>query len=346
MRALAVTLKDVAKAADVSIATVSKVLNGRGGEIAISEATRQKVLEAARRLNYHPNISARRLVSQKSNSVGLVIEAYTSFAGPVNAQILQGIGKRLDAAGLDALLVSQESAKDLGAHLKAMAASKKVDAFLLWTRSADAKLCAELREMGVPHCHIGFRPAGQCSMVLSDNVAGGYGATMHLVQQGHRDIAIIVPEQFPEGLERFEGYRRALSEAGIPFNPDLVIRGEYSSTTDASGLDVARLKAILPRCSAIFATSDLLAMAAKEAARSEGYFLGKDIALVGYDGSEAGRHLDPPLTSVLQDGGAMGSAAVEIILAQMQGETAPRSVLVPTRLVVRESSLVSGTSRG
>lgn len=343
---MAPTLKDVAKAANVSIATASKVLNGRDGEIAISEATRRKVLEAARRLNYHPNVSARRLVSQKSNTVAIVIEAYTSFAGPVNAQILQGIGQRLDAAGLDALLVSRESAKELGAHLKAMAAGKKVDAFLLWVERVDPELCAELKAMGVPHCHIGFRSAGMCAEVLSDNVGGGYEATRHLIEQGHREIAIIVPQQFPEGLERLEGYRKALQEAGIPFDPDLVVHGEYSSTTDASALDIDKFKAVLPRCTAVLATSDLLAMAAKEAARREGYYLGRDKALVGYDGSEAGRHLDPPLTSVLQDGYTMGRTAVEMILAQMEGETQSRSVLVPTRLLVRESSLVPAGRRG
>lgn len=337
---MAVTLKDVAKAAQVSIATVSKVLNGQEGEIAISEATRRKVLEAARRLNYHPNISARRLVSQRSNSVGIVIEAYTSFGGPINAQILQGIGEKLDKAGLDALLVSQESAREIGAHLKAMAASKQIDALLLWIQDVDPELCTELRKLGVPHCHVGFRGNEGCSSVLSDNFRGAYDATRHLIEQGHREIAIIVPEQFAEAVERFEGYRKALEDSQIPFDPKFVVRGEYTSSGDVSVLDVEHLRQILPVCSAIFATSDLLAMVAKELARADGYLLGKEKALIGFDGSEAGRHLDPPLSSVAQDGYEMGRQAADSILSQLEGDTAPTQVLVPTRLVVRESSLV------
>ena len=343
---MAATLKDVAKAAKVSIATVSKVLNGYEGEIAISEATRRKVFEAAKRLNYHPNISARRLVSQRSHSVGIVIEAYTSFGGPVNAEILQGIGAKLDKAGLDALLVSRESAREIRSHLKAMAASKKVDALLLWLQDVDPRLCAELREIGVPHCHVGFRGAEECASVLSDNFAGAYSATRHLIEQGHRDIVIIVPEHFPEAVERFAGYRKALENWQIPFNPELVVRGEYTSTGDVSVLDVERLKRALPNCSAVFATSDLLAMVAKEVARGCGFLLGKDKALVGFDGSEAGRHLDPPLTSVVQDGYEMGRRAVDCILAQIDGDSEPSSILVPTHLVVRESSLVPARQLG
>lgn len=338
---MAVTLKDVAREARVSIATVSKVLNGQEGEIAISEATRKRVLEAAKRLNYHPNISARRLVSQRSNTVGIVIESYGSFGGPINAQILQGIGSKLDKAALDALLVSCDSVRDINAHLKAMSASKQIDALMLWIPDVDPKLCEYLRQHGVPHCHVNFEGPESCSVVLSDNFNGAYEATRHLIEQGHREIAIIAPRSYAVAVMRLAGYRKALEDSHIPFNPDLVVRGEYTSSGDITSLDVEHLRRILPTCTAVFATSDLLAMVAKEVARADGFLLGKDKALVGFDGIEAGRHLDPPLTSVAQDGYAMGEQAAASILAQLDGEGDASRVLVPTRLIVRESSQVS-----
>lgn len=339
---MAVTLKDVAKEAGVSIATVSKVLRGKQGEIAISEATRRRVLEAAKRLNYHPNIAARRLASRRSNTVGIVIEAYDSFGGPVNAQILRGIGSELDKARLDALLISRESARDIVSSLKAMVAGKKVDALILWVQEIDAALCEELQKIGAPHCHVGFRGSSNCATVLSDNFNGAYHATRHLIQQGHEDIAIIAPERYAEAVERLHGYRKALEDNGIPFNPEMVVRGEYTSSGDVSALDVEHFRRILPKCSAVFATSDLLAMLVKEVARADGYRLGEDKALVGFDGTEVGRHLDPPLTSVAQDGFEMGRQAVASILAQLDGDQSPaQEVVVPTRLVVRKSSLVA-----
>src|SRR5690606_35483820 len=168
-----------------------------------------------------------------------------------------------------------------------------------------------------------------------------------LIEQGHREIAIIVPETFAVAVERLEGYRKALEDGGIPFNADFVVRGEYTSSGDISSLDVEHLRRILPVCTAVFATSDLLAMVAKEVARAEGYLLGRDKALVGFDGTEAGRHLDPPLTSVAQDGYEMGRQAAASILTQLEGDASPSWVVVPTRLVVQESSLVPpGPERG
>src|SRR5690606_20132814 len=194
------------------------------------------------------------------------------------------------------------------------------DALILWIPDVDPELCAHLRRSGVPHCHVNFRGTENCSVVLSDNFHGAYVATRHLIEQGHREIAIIVPETFAVAVERLEGYRKALEDGGIPFNADFVVRGEYTSSGDISSLDVEHLRRILPVCTAVFATSDLLAMVAKEVARAEGYLLGRDKALVGFDGIEAGRHLDPPLTSVAQDGYAMGEQAAASILAQLDGE--------------------------
>lgn len=336
---MSVTVRDVARAANVSIATVSKVLNDKEGAIRISEATRQRVLKAAKELNYHPNISARRLVSDKSNTIGLVFDTYTSFGGTINAEILQGIGKSLDRAGVQLALVSRESTSDLEEHLKAMIASKQVDGLIMWTPGVSPSFCAYLDEIQLPHCHVAYYPElDQCPAVSCDNVGGAYQATEHLLRQGHRRIGLIVPQQDPEGKDRLKGYRQALKDWNVPFEPRWVVSGKFTSTTDLSALDVPHLKRALEECSAFFAASDFLAMTAISVMRSCGYVVGRDRAIVGFDGLEIIKHLDPPLSSVRQHGYEMGKLAAESILNQISDRSFDLRSVVKTSLIERESS--------
>lgn len=336
---VAATVRDVARAAKVSVATVSKVLNQREGEIRISEATRRRVLEAARKLNYHPNVSARRLIAQESRTIGLVIEHYAAFGATVNAQILQGIGECLDEAEYSIELTSHHRIPDLYGHLKAMVAGKQVDALILWTETVDDDFCDYLRQAGVPHCHAAHYPASQsCPAILCDNFAGSYDATKHLLEQGHTRILIVVPEESPEGKHRLRGYRQALEDHGVAFDPEAVIHGNYTGEIDRSALDVERLRRLLPGYTAVFATSDLLAVAVKSVMRESGHRVGKDRALVGFDGLSIVEHLDPPLSSVHQDGYTIGRQAARSILSQLKGEEPGGWQFVPARLVVRASS--------
>src|SRR5690606_31842014 len=123
--------------------------------------------------------------------------------------------------------------------------------------------CDFLRDKGVPHCHISYMPTTQeCPAVLTDNVGAARSATQHLIDQGHRSICAIAPQGTLDGAARIEGYRQALEENGIPYNPAWVVQGQFQPLVEGSGLDVEGLERLLPECTAVFASTDNLAVAA------------------------------------------------------------------------------------
>lgn len=345
---MSVTLRDVAKAAKVSPATVSKVLNGSTDAIRISDETKQRVLAAAAALDYHPNISARRLASARSHSIGVVIDNYLSFGGPVNARILQGLGEEFDACGYSAVFISRKGVPELEAHLRSVIRSKQVDALLIWT-TVPSTLCEFLLAEGVPHCHLAdFAPnLAACPAVLSDNRDGGFQATAHLLENGHRSIAIVVEQRFPAGRERLAGYHDALERFGVPFDSRFVVHGAYRDLATHSQIDTRLFLQIMDECTAVFATSDNLALVTRQLITEAGYRVGVDRALVGFDDAPMAAYLVPPLTTVAQDGYRIGQLSARYLLEQLmtddtddnQGAPTPR-MLVPTRLVIRASSAV------
>jgi LacI family transcriptional regulator len=174
--------------------------------------------------------------------------------------------------------------------------------------------------------------------VLTDNQLGGYLATRHLLDLGHARIACIAgPSSITPSAERITGYRRALKEAGIPYDENLIIRGDYHAQ---SGMDITHsLLQVRPRLTAIFALNDLMALGALRAAAEAGYSVPKDLAVVGYDDLEITHFTNPPLTTIAQPKKEIGVQAVQLLVERMALKSRPpRRLVLPPELIVRRST--------
>jgi len=343
------TLIDVALEAGVSKATASRVLNNTKGPITISPHTKAKVLAAAKKLNYSPNISARRLAAKKSYVIGAVIPSYTHFRGRIKSNILEGLGQTLGENGYSLQLVNAAAGKEVESHLQTLTVGKHVDGLVLWL-PVKHSFCQFLLDEKVPHCHIQTFPSlEQCSAVHVDNQGGAYAASEYLIKKGHRQIGFIVDQDEMQGQMRLRGYREALAANGIPFDPTLIIEGRYRGSADIYNLDLEAFWDVIPRCTALFSTSDLLAIVASSILQKSGYEIGpfkestvspskRLRSIVGFDGQDVGEFVHPPLSTVVQDGHALGRSAARKLLAQLNGEDTAGTEIIETSLVIRGSS--------
>lgn len=325
-----VTLQMVARAAGVSPSTVSRILNGTAR---VSPDKEQAVNEAIRRLGFVPNPVARGLAGGRTLSVGVLTQTISS---PFYGEALRGIEDQLEPAGYIPIFVSghwQEAEE-----LRAMEAllSRRVDGVVVLAgRLPNAALARAAGQL--PLVVVGRSMAGpQICSLDSDQRAGALLATRHLVELGHERIAFIAGDSaHRDAREREAGYRDALREAGLAFDPALVVPGDY---TEAGGLlAVNRLLEARRGFTAIFAANDQTAIGAALGLYRKGIRIPDDISLVGFDDLAPARYATPPLTTVRQSVYEMGSQAARAMLALLRGER-PEAALPAPELVVREST--------
>lgn len=334
------TLEMVAQHAGVGRGTVSRVVNGSAS---VSEATREAVLGAVADLGYVPNRAARTLVTRRTDTVALVVSEQHEriFAEPFFAQIVKGVSATLHDHGLQLLLTMMGSGAEherMGQYLTA----GHVDGVMLVSAHRDEPLPAQLAEAGVPCVH-GGRPLGQRSGSLSyvdiDNVGGGRIATHHLLSSGRKAVATITgPQDMVAGIERLQGYTQVLKRAGVPLREELVATGDFSY---AGGEQAMRdLLSREPQLDAVFAASDLMALAALRVLRETGHRVPADVAVVGYDDIAVAEHSEPPLTTVHQPTEEMGQQLARLLVDRLDADSSARvrSVVLDTHLVARESA--------
>ncbi len=331
------TLEQVASAAGVSRATVSRVVNGNPR---VAAEVRRAVERAVERLGYVPNPAARSLVTRRTQSIGLVIgePAGRLFADPFFARLLRGIGSALSARDLQLVLLMPQSADEENRAERYLGAGH-VDGALLASLHGDDPLPGRLARRGMPVV-VGGRPprTSDVSYVDVDNVAGARTAVEHLLETGRRTIATITgPTDMAVGIDRRTGYRQALEAAGHELDPLLERSGDF---TQEGGAEAMReILERRPDVDAVFAASDLMAAGAVQVLRAAARSIPEDVALVGYDDSPIATTTDPPLTSVRQPIEEMGAEMVRLLLehASRPG-TVPRRVILATQLVRRRSS--------
>jgi DNA-binding LacI/PurR family transcriptional regulator len=330
------TLEEVAAHAGVGRGTASRVVNGGAH---VSEAAREAVLRAVDELGYVPNRAARALVTRLTDSVALVVsESEERFFGePFFAGIVRAASAALSESGRQLFLTvaqSDSSRTLLEKHLT----RQHVDGVLLLSIHGDDPLAAHLEERGLPTV-LGGRPAGVevLSYVDIDNVAGAEEAVRHLVAAGRRRIATITgPADMMAGLGRLEGYRRALAEAGLPYDETLVAPGDFS---EASGAPAAEtLLDRRPDLDAVFAASDPMAYATLRVLAARGVRVPEDVAVVGFDDAPSSRHTVPMLTTVHQPVEEMGREMVRLLVARIENRPVDLQVTLAPKLVVRESA--------
>jgi len=330
------TLDAVARAAGVSRATVSRVVNGNPR---VSPEARKAVERAVERLGYIPNPAARSLVTRRSDSVGLVIAepAVRLFEDPFFPRLLRAIGTELADRELQLVLLMPQSTRE-ESRIQRYLVSGHVDGALLVSLHGDDPLPSQLATAGVPVV-VGGRPPknSRVSFVDVDNVQGGRSAAEHLIARGRRTIATISgPADMPAGIDRLAGYREALATAGLERHASLEAAADF--TLEGGEAAMAGLLRVRPDLDAVFVASDLMAVGALRTLRAVGRRVPEDVAVVGFDDSVAPT-LDPPLTSVRQPIEEMGREMVRLLLDRLSHpSTVPRRVILEPRLVARTSS--------
>ncbi|MER3543949.1 MAG: LacI family transcriptional regulator [Chloroflexota bacterium] len=332
------TSREVAEAAGVSRTTVSFVLNNVPG-VRISEETRQRVLEAARRLNYHPDAAARRLVSGRTHIIGLVLRQTPQqmAADAFLPEALHGLSQAARRHGFHVMLEALDP-NDTTRHYSTLVRENHADGLVLsGPRSDDAELIQLYRE-GFPIVLQGQLPGSNVPWVDVDNTAAARAAVEYLIGLGHRRIGLITnaPLVYTAAAARLAGYRAALEAAGLPYDEALVRCGNF--TADSGYTAMVHLLSIRERPTAVFVASDLVALGAMAGARSLGLNIPRDLAVVGFDDIPLARYMEPPLTTIRLPAFALGFAAGDLLIRLLKGEEirSPH-VLLETELVVRRS---------
>lgn len=330
------TLEDVARAAGVSRATASRVINESPRVSAEVKAT---VEAAVARLGYVPNRAARSLVTRRTGSVALVVRETDTrlFSEPFFADIVRGAGEVLSESGVQMMLSfarSDEDSTRTGRYLT----SGHVDGVLLVSTHGHDPLLTWLADTEVPTV-IGGRTLDVhgFSSVDADNVGGAERAIDHLVERNRRCIASITgPLDMGVGLDRYEGYENALKRAGLGIEETLVKQSDF--TQDGGDAAMERLLEERPDLDAVFAASDLMAAGALRALIRAKRAVPEDVAIVGFDDSPVAEITAPPLTSVGQPVELMGNRMAQLLLRQIAGDRETRREVLPTALVIRKSS--------
>jgi DNA-binding LacI/PurR family transcriptional regulator len=328
-----ITRNDVAERAGVSVAVVSYVIND--GPRPVSPQTRAKVERAIEELGYYPNELARSLRLQQSSTIGLIIPNLTN---PVYAEIARSMEGVCTQEGYLVLLGDSGRDPVREKKLVQMLRAKQVDGVVMIPNQNPMELVGLLQQARIPSVILEHELPGQHCITI-DDLEGGRLGTRHLLSLGHRRIGLIrrTPSS-ASSSQRFTGYCQALEEAGVGFNPDLVI--ESGPGQEAGSLSMQRLLALSQPPTAVFTHNDVLALGAMHAIRSAGLQIPDDISVVGYDDTAPTAYLGPPLTTVRFPKEEMGRRAGEMILrlAQHQDELPPRTFTLPVKLLVRAST--------
>jgi LacI family transcriptional regulator len=333
-----VTLHEIASAADVSIATVSRALTNSGHPV--SSATKQRIIDIAKELGYRPNLVARSLKTDRTFTIGIITDTITS---PFSPLIIRGIQDHLEAAGYFSIILNGDWNPEVETEAIQRLLSRAVDG-LIFVESWLNDTSSVLKLTDKPHVfvHRLFDGEDHRNRVSVDENYGTDLAIEHLVRLGHRRIAFINgPGGWYASEHRLIGYQETLARSGIAYDPQLVIAGDWEVQ---SGFPAARQFLELPhRPTAIFAANDLMALGAIYAIQEAGLRVPEDIAIVGYDDREIANLTRPTITTVTMPCYEMGQAAAQLMSGSFEnGENSEDLIKVQGTLIVRESCGGSG----
>jgi DNA-binding LacI/PurR family transcriptional regulator len=327
------TLEAVAVRAGVSRATVSRVVNGQA---TVTPEIREAVVRAVNELGYVPNSAARSLVTQRTDSIALVVSEPPTRVfsdDPMFSTVIRSASLELEAADKQVVLMLAGSPKS-HARIERYIASGHVDGVMLISMHGADPLPAAITRMNVPVVSYG-RPAVPVPLpyVDNDNVGGAEKAVRHLVELGRRRIATIAgPQDMIGGQDRLAGYRNALRDTD---RRSIVAVGDF--TRDSGAVAMRQLLEDDPDLDAVFVGNDLMAIGALQSLRQAGRRVPDDVAVVGFDDIEAARYTEPPLTTIRHPITEQAAAMVRLLLGLFEGGP-DTPVILPTELVVRESA--------
>lgn len=326
---MAATIRQVAKKAGVSVATVSRVLNGSDQVLAL---TRQRVLEAMEALEYLPNETARILSTGKTNVIGVLLP---DLHGEFYAKVSQGIEHTARTEGYHLLVSSSHSNEDeAGTMIRTMLG--RVDGLIImWPRQEAASLTA-LIPKGLPIVLLNAAADGSVPTVRFDNQTGAVAMVRHLASHGHRRIAFLKgPAGNFDAVERLAGYREALRAMDLPVDPALELEGNF--LRESGYRAVEQLLALDSRPTALFAANDSMAIGALLGLRERGVRVPDDLALAGFDNIPPAQYMIPQLSTVQAPMHLLGERAMHALLDLLCGAGTVPSTTLPTELMLRES---------
>ena len=330
------TIREVAKSAKVSTQTVSRVVNGSA---LVTPETRARVLETITQLGYEPNHAAQSLASKRTRTLGYLVYDVTN---PFYGQLVRGIEDAAFALGYD--LIGGNSDSDHEKELLCLRtfSRKHVDGILATVSQPSTEMFEIWKKANCPVVFLdNFFSSEECSYVTVNNREGARAVVNHLLDLGHRHIAIVTPTppSSASTRERVEGYYEALAARGLPFDPSLAVACEKQ--TEEGGYRATRLLFGRRKIqTALFCFNDAIAIGAMRAILEMGLSIPRDVSLVGFDDVPITSMLRVPLTTVAQPIRRMGEAAVELITERIrEGPARPhRHIVLETKLVLREST--------
>ncbi|HBT16531.1 MAG TPA: LacI family transcriptional regulator [Firmicutes bacterium] len=334
---MAITMKDIAKIAGVSVNTVSRALNDRPE---INEETKRSIKKIAQELNYVPNTIAATLASKKSKSIGLVIP---DICDPFFAMQARGVEDAARKHGYSVIIINTDEIPKNELNAITTLYGIRVAGVILTSVSFGMEHIEEMKSRQLPFVLLNrYLRQFDADYVINDHQKGSYMATKHLLALGHKRIGIILgPERITSVQDRLTGYLQAMDEAGIKLSKEYAIHGE-NLKPETGELLTEELMRKNPRPTAIFAYCDSLAIGACAGIRKVGYTIPRDVALVGYDDIPYAQYFEIPLTTVAQPAYNMGKAACKIILEKIklggdEKDLESQHIVFEPELVIRKS---------
>jgi LacI family transcriptional regulator len=335
---MASTIKDVAKKANVSVATVSLVIHNHQR---ISSDTKRRVRRAIEDLNYYPVRTARGLVSQKSGNIGFIVtEDHFSRSEPFYTQIFLGTEFQARESEYYVLLTTVNSDFTTNTNLPRFILERNVEGVIL-AGKIPPSLIENLKNLEIPLVFVDYYPPqGNYPVVMIDNSAGGTKATQHLIDCHHTRIAFIAGDiAHPSISERFQGYKMALEKNQIPYDPSLVVIDEPYPAREFGYHAAGKMLQRDNHPTAIFACNDAMAIGVLQYLKERKIKVPDDISIIGFDDVEANLSMDPPLTTIRVPKVEMGIEAIKLMTEILQQkQTRSRKILVPVDLIVRQST--------
>ena len=332
-----VSIKDIARAAGVSHSTVSRALSDSS---LVKTETKARIQSLAQEMGYTPDAIARSLVMKKTRTVGVVV---TTITDPFVAEVVQGVEDAAHENDYSVILAASASETERELAAVEMLRGKRVDSLIVTSSRVGALYLEHLERIGVPVVLVNNhnRQSGRYTFSISvDNQHGGYLAARYLVEKGHRRIAYLTgPADHSDSEERQAGYWQALDEAGIPFDPALIITG--NGRLDGGEQALRGLISLGNPPTAVFCYNDMTAIGLLAAARREGISVPDDLAVIGFDDIPFASYIHPPLTTIAQPQRDMGRQAMDMALALMADDdsgAALSNVLIKGKLIIRETT--------
>lgn len=334
---MAITIKDVADAAGVSTATVSRALRGLPN---VDTTTRERIQRIATELDYVISPSASRLASGRTGSIAVITPHIARW---YFSTVLSGVESVLQNAGMDLLLMSVSTPDGQHRLPPAPRLRRRVDGVLVIALPPQDPQLADILALGMPTSLIGLTMPSVPSVAIDDVLAGTI-ATQHLINLGHTRIGVIngapIVSPYTAENDRYRGYQHAMTGAGLPVDPMLEAYGYFTIAGGEQAMTALLTQKDPP--TAVFAMSDEMAFGAMKALRAHGLTPGRDVSLVGVDGHDMAEFLD--LTTVVQPVQDLGRIAAEALVLQLRSTSTPSdSIRLPTQLVVRGSTAPART---